>query len=136
MLAYEKLSGQHERPPPPNPCMFKESNHSLGRGAYCEQWSARVGAAAQELRQQEITYNVDYQLVMMERCLARAGGQRTDDETAALTAHIGELTAALTAAAAEYRLLGAAVKTVALHLSARRSQAQGSQRYMGPNPNP
>jgi len=84
-----------------------------------------VSTAAQELRQQEITYNVDYQLVMMERRLARAGGQRTDDETAALTARIGELTAALTAAAAEHRLLAAAVKTVAVHLSARHLQAQG-----------
>ena len=61
---------------------------------------------------------MDYQLVMMERRLARAGGQRTDDETAALTARIGQLTGALAAAAVEHRALGAAVKTVTLHLSA------------------
>ena len=74
---------------------------------------------SQEMRQQEIAYNVDYQLVMMERRLARAGGQRTDDETAALTARVGQLTAELTSAAAEHALLNAAVKSVTLHLGAR-----------------
>ena len=64
-------------------------------------------------------YNVDYQLVMMERRLSRAAGQRTYDETAALTARVGQLTAELTAAAAEHALLSGAVKSVTLHLGMR-----------------
>lgn len=44
------------------------------------------------VRQQEVLYNVDFQLVAMERRVARAAGQRTQDETEALNARIAALT--------------------------------------------
>ena len=45
----------------------------------------------QMVRQQEVLYNVDFQLVQMERRVARAAGERTQDETAALNARIEAL---------------------------------------------
>ena len=71
---------------------------------------------AQDLKQQEVMYNVDFQLAMVERRLWRAAGARTQDETAALTARIAQLEAALAAAAQEHGLLSAAVAAVNLHL--------------------
>lgn len=44
---------------------------------------------------QEVQYNSDFQLVQMERRVARAEGHRSRDETAALTARIKELEGAL-----------------------------------------
>ncbi len=44
------------------------------------------------MRQQEVLYNVDFQLVQMERRVARAAGERTQDETEALNARIRALT--------------------------------------------
>ncbi len=45
----------------------------------------------QIVRQQEVLYNMDFQLVQMERRVARAAGERTQDETDALNARIKAL---------------------------------------------
>lgn len=63
-------------------------------------------------------YDVDFQLTAMERRVARAGGQRSDDETRALTARIAQLTGSLATAAQEHDLLTASLKAVTQHLSA------------------
>lgn len=44
---------------------------------------------------QEVRYNADFQLVAAERRVARAEGHRSRDETAAMSARIRELEAAL-----------------------------------------
>lgn len=45
----------------------------------------------QVVRQQEVLYNVDFQLVALQRRVARAAGERTQDETEALNARIAAL---------------------------------------------
>ena len=59
---------------------------------------------------QEVRYTADFQLVQMERKVARAAGHRSRDETEALSGRIRELEAALAAAAAEQGMLGEEVK--------------------------
>ncbi len=59
---------------------------------------------------QEVRYNADFQLLQMERRLARAEGHRSRDETAALTARIAQLERELGAAAAEHGMLSEELK--------------------------
>ena len=46
---------------------------------------------AQSLRQQELVYNAEFQIQQLERRVARAGGQRTDEEKKLLNAKIDDL---------------------------------------------
>merc|ERR1719281_971008 len=46
---------------------------------------------AQSLRQQELVYNAEFQIQQLERRVARAGGQRTDEEKQLLNAKIEDL---------------------------------------------
>ena len=62
------------------------------------------------MRQREVLYQVDFCLVMLKRSLARAGGQRTDDEAAVLHARIAELSATLDGCNAERSLFEAQIK--------------------------
>eukprot|EP00887_Chlorella_sp_A99_P001108 scaffold14.g1108.t1 len=62
------------------------------------------------VRQREVLYNVDFQLVQMERKVARAAGERTKDETEALNARIAALSTALEVARAEQAMLVEQVK--------------------------
>ena len=55
-------------------------------------------------------YTADFQLVQMERKVARAAGHRSRDETEALSGRIRELEGALAVAAAEQGMLGDEVK--------------------------
>ncbi len=64
----------------------------------------------QGMRQREVLYQVDFCLVMLKRSLARAGGQRTDDEAAVLHARIAELAATLDGRNAEQSLFQAQIK--------------------------
>jgi hypothetical protein len=64
----------------------------------------------QTMRQREVLYQVDFCLVMLKRSLARAGGQRTDDEAAVLHARIAELSATLDGRNAERSLFQAQIK--------------------------
>jgi hypothetical protein len=63
-------------------------------------------------RQQELLYNVEFNLQDMERKVARAQGHRTQDETTKFTERINELTGVLEGVNAEHRLLLDQVKQV------------------------
>jgi len=65
---------------------------------------------AQLVRQEEVVYRTDFQVQMMERKVARAGGERTDEEKALLNGRIERLTAELEAVNAEHALLTGQVK--------------------------
>ena len=56
-------------------------------------------------KQAELAYTKDYQLIMLERKLARQLGQRSDDELARLNERIAQMTATLDATLAEVALL-------------------------------
>ena len=71
----------------------------------------------QVVTQQEMLYNVDYRLQMMERQVARAAGVRTDEETKHLNAKIAKLTEVLDGANAEHAMLLAQVKKAEEDLS-------------------
>ncbi|GAX79427.1 hypothetical protein CEUSTIGMA_g6868.t1 [Chlamydomonas eustigma] len=64
----------------------------------------------QVVRQQELLYNVEFQLQQMERKVARAGGHRTEDETRLLNARIEKLTGILEGVNAEHGMLLEQVK--------------------------
>lgn len=73
--------------------------------------AARIVALdAQVVRQQELLYTVEFALQEMERKLARAKGQRTDEEAKALTARIDKLTTILEGVNVEYTMLVDQVK--------------------------
>jgi coiled-coil domain-containing protein 39 len=57
------------------------------------------------IRQQELLYNVEFQLQKMERRVARAQGERSDDETAALNSRIKVLTVQLEGVNAQHTML-------------------------------
>ncbi|BDA41482.1 Coiled-coil domain-containing protein 39 [Coccomyxa sp. Obi] len=79
----------------------------------------------QAMRQREVLYQADFRLVMLKRSLARAGGQRTDNEAAALHAFIAELSATLDGRNAERNLFLAQIKKTEQDLgNARRSAAE------------
>ena len=65
----------------------------------------------QVVRQQELLYNVEFQLQQMERKVARAGGQRSEDETRGLNARIERLTGVLEGVNAEHGMLLEQVKS-------------------------
>jgi len=62
------------------------------------------------VRQQELLYNVEFQLQQMERKVARAKGERSDEETRALNARIKGLTTQLEGVNAQHSMLLAQVK--------------------------
>ena len=55
-------------------------------------------------------YNVEFQLQMMERKVARAGGERSDDETRVLNGRIAKLTETLEGVNAEHSMISGQVK--------------------------
>lgn len=57
------------------------------------------------IRQQELLYNVEFQLQKMERRVARAQGERSDEETAALNSRIKVLTVQLEGVNAQHTML-------------------------------
>ncbi|KAJ9515479.1 hypothetical protein QJQ45_016481 [Haematococcus lacustris] len=68
--------------------------------------AARIsGLDQQVVRQQELLYNVEFQLQQMERKVARAGGVRSEEESRALHARIEKLTAVLEGVNAEHSML-------------------------------
>lgn len=71
----------------------------------------------QVVSQQELLYNVDFRLQMMERQVARAAGTRSDEETKQLNAKIAKLTEALEGVNAEHAMLTAQVKKAEEDLS-------------------
>ncbi|GAB4818571.1 hypothetical protein N2152v2_005617 [Parachlorella kessleri] len=82
----------------------------------------------QMVRQQEVLYNVDFQLVQMERRVARAAGERTQDETAALNARIKALSQAFDVVSAEHSMLMQQVKQAQDHYARAQRQSQTSSK--------
>lgn len=71
----------------------------------------------QVVRQQEMLYDVDFRLQVMERHVARASGVRSDEETKKLNAKIAKLTQVLDGVNAEHAMLAAQVKKAEEDLS-------------------
>ena len=70
-------------------------------------------------------YNVEFQLQMMERKVARAGGERSDQETKVLNAKIAKLTGQLEVVNAEHSMLQAQLKKVEDDLGEFSCAAEG-----------
>ncbi|KAL0035076.1 hypothetical protein WJX79_010085 [Trebouxia sp. C0005] len=73
--------------------------------------------------QQEMLYNVNFKLQIMEVQVARAGGTRTDEETKHLNAKIAKLTEVLDGVNAEHAMLTSQVKKAEEDLSHGRMHA-------------
>ena len=71
----------------------------------------------QVVRQQEMLYDVDFRLQVMERHVARASGVRSDEETKKLNAKIAKLTQVLDGVNSEHTMLAAQVKKAEEDLS-------------------
>ena len=71
----------------------------------------------QVVRQQEMLYDVDFRLQVMERHVARASGVRSDEETKKLNAKIAKLTQVLDGVNAEHTMLASQVKKAEEDLS-------------------
>ena len=79
----------------------------------------------QVARQQELLYNVDFNLQDAERRVARAQGHRTEDESRALHARIKVLTEVLDGVNSEHGMLLEQVRAVELNLTdARRANGK------------
>jgi len=73
--------------------------------------SSRISSLDEQVvKQQELLYNVEFQLQQMERKVARAGGVRSDEEVKALNARISKLTGVLEKVNAEHSMLLEQVK--------------------------
>lgn len=64
----------------------------------------------QVIRQQELLYNVEFQLQQMERRVSRAKGERSDEETTVLNERIKSLTTELEGVNAQHSMLLSQVK--------------------------
>jgi len=71
----------------------------------------------QVVTQQEMLYNVNFKLQIMEVQVARAAGTRTDEETKHLNAKIAKLTEVLDGVNAEHAMLTSQVKKAEEDLS-------------------
>ena len=67
-------------------------------------------AVVQVERQADLAYTVDFQMVMLERKVARAAGQYTEDEAAELHAKIGASQEQLARTCAEHLLVSTQLK--------------------------
>ena len=63
--------------------------------------------SCQALRRSEALYAASFAAVMLERQIARAEGQRTEDETRSLNAHIANLGTQLASVASEHAAIDA-----------------------------
>ena len=84
---------------------------------YCQQSLLLV----QIVSQQEMLYDVDFRLQVMERHVARASGVRSDEETKKLNAKIAKLTQVLDGVNSEHTMLAAQVKKAEEGLSMCRA---------------
>lgn len=79
-------------------------------------------------KQEELLYNVEFQIILMERKVSRARGERSDAETKELTEQIEKLTQELEKVNAEHALLLSQLKRVEDDLGhARRKNTKLSE---------
>ena len=74
----------------------------------------------ESLRQQELVYNAEFQIQQMERKVARAGGERSDEEKIALNARITQVQAVLDETKEQQRMLRQQCKKVVDELAVTR----------------
>ena len=74
----------------------------------------------ESLRQQELVYNAEFQIQQMERKVARAGGERSDEEKIALNARIKVVTAQMEETKEQTRMLKMQCKKVIDELAVSR----------------
>ena len=74
----------------------------------------------ESIRQQELIYNAEFQIQQMERKVARAGGERSDEEKIALNARIKEVQAVLDETKEQQRMLRQQCKKVMDELAVTR----------------
>ena len=74
----------------------------------------------ESLRQQELVYNAEFQIQQMERKVARAGGERSDEEKIALNARIAEVQVTLDEINEQSRMLKMQCKKVVDELAVSR----------------
>ncbi|CAD7704050.1 unnamed protein product, partial [Ostreobium quekettii] len=82
-------------------------------GAHAENRNMKAKIAqleAKVAKQQEMLYNVEFQIVVMERKVSRAQGERSDEETRELNTQIERLTRELEGVNAEHAMLLAQLK--------------------------
>eukprot|EP00854_Cymbomonas_tetramitiformis_P008918 gene8918-10568_t len=80
---------------------------------------------AQVVRQQEMLYNAEFQIQQLERKVARAAGERSDEEKRLLNTKIDALTLQLEEKTAEHTMLATSVKRAEDDLnSARRKNSE------------
>lgn len=95
-----------------------------GQAQYKNLESKINGLDQQVLKQQELLYHADFQIQMLERKVARAGGERSDEEKRLLNARIDKLSQELEEVNAEHAMLTQQVKKAEDDLvRARRRQA-------------
>ena len=83
--------------------------------------NAKIHHLDQEsLRQQELIYNADFQIQQMERKVARASGERSDEEKKALQARIAELQENLDGITAQVNMLQSQCKRLQEDLRATK----------------
>ena len=92
----------------------------------------QAGSVVQVERQQDTLYGVDFQLVVLERRVARAHGVVSREEADRLAARIAELGMLLSAAQAEQSLLLAQSRRVEDDCSARPAPSSLQGFLMGP----
>ncbi|EFN56849.1 hypothetical protein CHLNCDRAFT_144442 [Chlorella variabilis] len=108
------------------------ASESSGARAQGRNLSHKMAQLEEQLvRQQEVRYNADYQLVEMERRVARAEGHRSRDETAVLGGRIKELEGTLAAAQAAHGMLVEEVKRAQDDYARAQRHSQAVQRERG-----
>jgi len=82
-----------------------------GNMAACRNLQAHIGKLAQEFqRQQELLYNAEYQIQLMERKVARAKGEKTVEERKELEEQIEKAEAEFAQKSAEHKTLSKALR--------------------------
>eukprot|EP00884_Botryococcus_braunii_P000030 jgi/Botrbrau1/10027/Bobra.0012s0114.1 len=93
-----------------------EKEISMREAGFCAQarnLDAKIARLDEKVvRMEEIVYKVDYELAMLERKVARAGGHRSEEETQALHNRINSLESQLAAATSHLTFLVAQLKKV------------------------
>ena len=92
-----------------------------GAQASAKNLNHKISTLDQEsLRQQELVYNAEFQIQQMERKVARAGGERSDEEKIALNAKIKAVQATLDETKEQQRMLRQQCKKVIDELAVSR----------------
>eukprot|EP00743_Colponemidia_sp_Colp-15_P001759 GILK01001920.1.p1 GENE.GILK01001920.1~~GILK01001920.1.p1 ORF type:complete len:939 (-),score=229.96 GILK01001920.1:138-2912(-) len=100
-----------------------------GANAALKNLQANIQKLDQEsLRQQELLYNAEFQIQLMERKVARASGERTAEEKEALENRIKELQSTLEQTTAQWNILNLSMKRLSEDLRAAQREKQSIEK--------